>query len=251
MRYRFTIPTNRAVRVTLAQPGTNITAGDAGFAVYKVSTCLPSVGDISPKLTPIGTFGNTYHPCVDSGMYFIQVSANEKANGPLFIQLQVSDSTGAAYDHPENAYDFGVVTPHTASVDYSIDCQSIEDANEICAALFESNKYHKSSWHTFTTPDYFDYLSILLSGNKSGYFINWATQVKFGYRIYKGNARNTPITSLLSMGNCDSMMTNGYNAAYRMFKCSELETNTTYSIQIFAHEDFYNDIRLGIAVGGT
>src|SRR5690606_11596339 len=126
MWYRFTIPTNRAVRVTLAQPGTNITAGDAGFAVYKVSTCLPSVGDISPKLTPIGTFGNTYHPCVDSGMYFIQVSANEKANGPLFIQLQVSDSTGAAYDHPENAYDFGVVTPHTASVDYSIDCQSIE-----------------------------------------------------------------------------------------------------------------------------
>src|SRR5690606_9413826 len=89
------------------------------------------------------------------------------------------------------------------------------------------------------------------SGNKSGYFINWATQVKFGYRIYKGNARNTPITSLLPMGNCDSMMTNGYNAAYRMFKCSELETNTTYSIQIFAHEDFYNDIRLGIAVGGT
>src|SRR6185436_6348201 len=33
--YRFTIPTTRAIRVTLAQPGSVITAGDAGFAVYK------------------------------------------------------------------------------------------------------------------------------------------------------------------------------------------------------------------------
>jgi hypothetical protein len=32
--YKFSIPTIRAVRVTLTQPGTAITAGDVGFAVY-------------------------------------------------------------------------------------------------------------------------------------------------------------------------------------------------------------------------
>ena len=73
MWYRFTIPTTRAIRVTLAQPGTDITAGDAGFAVYKVNACTPGVADISTKLTPIGTFGNTFHPCVDSGVYYVQV----------------------------------------------------------------------------------------------------------------------------------------------------------------------------------
>ena len=50
MWYKFTIPTTRALRVTLAQPGTDITAGDAGFAVYKVNACLPEVGDISTNM---------------------------------------------------------------------------------------------------------------------------------------------------------------------------------------------------------
>src|SRR5690606_18229503 len=94
MWYKFVIPTTRTIRVTLAQPGTDITAGDAGVAVYKVNSCAPGVDKISTKLTPIGTFGNTFHPCVDSGMYYVQVSANNKANGPLYIELQVSDSTG-------------------------------------------------------------------------------------------------------------------------------------------------------------
>ena len=86
MWYKFTIPTTRAIRVTLAQPGTTVTAGDAGFAVYKINTCLPGNANISTKLTPIGTFGNTYHPCVDSGQYLIQVSSNNNANGPLCIE---------------------------------------------------------------------------------------------------------------------------------------------------------------------
>jgi hypothetical protein len=69
--YKFSIPTIRAVRVTLTQPGTTITAGDAGFAVYQTNTCLPTNAAISNKLTPIVTFGNTYHPCVPSGDYLI------------------------------------------------------------------------------------------------------------------------------------------------------------------------------------
>ena len=33
--YKFTLPTSRKVSVALAQQGTAITAGDAGFTVYK------------------------------------------------------------------------------------------------------------------------------------------------------------------------------------------------------------------------
>ena len=71
--YRFSLLTPRAVRVTLAQPGTAITAGDVGFAVYKSNNCIPGEPEISSKLTPIGTFGNTYHPCVQPGEYLVQV----------------------------------------------------------------------------------------------------------------------------------------------------------------------------------
>src|ERR1044071_3488856 len=65
--YKFSIPTTRAVRVTLAHRGSAITAGDAGFALYKTTNCLPAGTDISTKLTPLGVFGNTYHPCVEAG----------------------------------------------------------------------------------------------------------------------------------------------------------------------------------------
>jgi len=250
MWYKFTLPTTRAVRVTLAQPGTTIKAGDAGFAVYKSNICLPSNANISTKLTPIGTFGNTYHPCVDSGVYYIQVSGNNNANGLLYIDVNISDTTGALYDHPAQAYNFGVVSPNSKYVDYTIGCQSIEDASEVCTVLQNATQYHKSSWHTFTTPAYFDYLSVILSNATSSYFENWNIYKKFGYTLYKGNAVTTPIASLVSVGGCDSIETNGYYAAYKMYKCGDLEPNTTYSIQLFAHETFNSDVRLGVYTGG-
>lgn len=251
MWYKFMIPTTRTIRVTLAQPGTDITAGDAGFAVYKINACTPGVEDISTKLTPIGTFGNTFHPCVDSGMYYIQVSANEKANGPLYIELQVSDSTGALYDHPLDAYDFGILNRPNTWVNYSIGCHSIEDASEICATFPDATKYHKSSWHTFTTPAYFDFVSVLLSNSTGGYYVDYRSFLKFGYRLYKGDSKITPINSLQPIGDCDSLMTNGAQAGFKMYKCDDLEPNTTYTIQIFAHEDFNSDIRLTVSMGGS
>ena len=62
--FKFTLGTTRKIRVTLQQPGAVIQAGDAGFAVYKTNTCLPATAALSTQLTPIATFGNTFHPCV-------------------------------------------------------------------------------------------------------------------------------------------------------------------------------------------
>jgi gliding motility-associated-like protein len=253
--YKFSIPTIRAVRVTLSQPGTTITAGDVGFAVYKATNCLPGNADISSKLTPIVTFGNTYHPCVPSGDYLIQVSSNLNANGPIIIQIEISDQTGAAYDHPNQAYAFGTVGYYASKIDFNTECQSIEDATESCNAFANASDYNKSAWITFKTPGYFDYIVVMLSGTgASTYFPsnnNAATYRNFGYRLYKGNAVTTPIASLVSVGGCDSLASNGYYAGYKMYKCSDLDTSTTYSIQIFIKKDFGDDIRLGILTGGT
>ena len=252
--YKFSIPTIRAVRVTLTQPGTTITAGDAGFAVYKTTNCLPTNADISTKLTPIVTFGNTYHPCVPSGDYLIQVSSNLNANGPITIQIEISDQTGAAYDHPNQAYAFGTVKYYAQKIDFNTECQSIEDATEVCTAFANPTDYNKTAWLTFKTPSYFDYIDVQLSGTGGSYYFpsnnNAATYRSFGYTLYKGDAVTTPIASLQTIAGCDSLQSNGYYAGYKVYKCGDLDTGTIYSIQVFIKKDFGDDIRMGIVVGG-
>ncbi|MBL0355424.1 MAG: gliding motility-associated C-terminal domain-containing protein [Chitinophagaceae bacterium] len=251
--FKFSIATIRAVRVTLTQPGTTITAGDAGFAVYQTSNCLPTNAAISSKLTPIVTFGNTYHPCVPSGEYLVQVSSNFNANGPITVQVEISDQTGAAYDHPNQAYAFGTVGYYAHKIDFNTECQSIEDATEVCSAFADPYQYNKSAWLTFKTPSYFDYIVLQLSSTNGSYFPSnngQATLRTFGYTLYKGDAVTTPIGSLVAVSGCDSVQTNGYYASYRMYKCSDLDTGTTYSIQLFIKKDFADDVRWGILVGG-
>ncbi|MBC7890389.1 MAG: gliding motility-associated C-terminal domain-containing protein [Ferruginibacter sp.] len=252
--YKFSIPTIRAVRVTLTQPGTVIKAGDAGFAVYQTNTCLPTNANISTKLTPIVTFGNTYHPCVPSGDYLVQVSSKLAANGPIIIQLEISDQTGADYDHPNQAYAFGVANNFSRYIDFDTECQSIEDSSEACRSLFNYRNYNKSAWFTFTTPAYFDNLIVTLSGTGTqSYFTGGGANIlkTFGYTLYKGNAVNTAIGSLQTIDGCDSLLSNGYYCATQKYKCSDLERNTTYTIQLFFNKDFKDMLRLGIITGGS
>ncbi len=250
---KFSLPTIRAVRVTLSQPGTVIAAGNVGFAVYKDNNCLPTNDSISTKLTPIVTWGNTYHPCVPAGDYLVQVSSNLNANGPITITVEISDQTGAAYDHPVDAYAFGVADIHARRIDFETECQSIEDATEVCSVLNNYLQYHKSAWFTFTTPAYLDYLVVSVSGTGApSYFPSGAANIqkKFGYNLYRGDAVTTPIGSLTLVDGCDSMLTNGYTCATQRYGCGELLPNTTYSIQLFIHKDFSDMVRVGIITGG-
>jgi gliding motility-associated-like protein len=252
--FKFSLPTIRAVRVTLSQPGTSIAAGDVGFAVYKDNTCLPTNDSISTKLTPIVTWGNTYHPCVPAGDYLVQVSSNTNANGPITIAVEISDQTGAAYDHPVDAYAFGVANVHGRRIDFDTECQSIEDETEVCTVLNNYLQYHKSAWFTFTTPAYLDYLVVSLSGTgNSTYFTGSGPNIfkKFGYNLYRGDAVTTPINGLALVDGCDSMLTNGYRCATQQYGCGSLQPNTTYSIQIFIHKDFSDRLRVGILTGGA
>jgi hypothetical protein len=78
----------------------------------------------------------------------------------------------------------------------------------------------------------------MLSGT-NGYF-STGSSVKhtFGYRLYKGNAANTPVSSLTALDGCDSLQSNGYYAGYKMYTCAQLERNTTYTVQLFYKETF-------------
>lgn len=243
--YKFTLSTTRSIRVKLMQPGSAITAGDAGFAVYKTEDCLPTGTDISSKLTPIITFGNTYHPCVEPGEYLVQVSSKLAASGSLYIEVEAG-ATDALYDNPESAYEFGTLVSKMTVVNYNLSCQSLEDADEICDGLGTYETYNKSTWHTFTTPDYLDYLGLFLSSNGT----TFPSTQKIGFRLYEGDA-TAGLSGLTEIGSCDSMMTNGYYPGRKMYECGEIEPSTTYTLQLFFPTTFDADIRVAVAYGGT
>lgn len=247
--YKFKIPTTRSIRVSLAQPGSTIQAGNVGFAVYKTSACLPGNAELSTKLSPIETFGNTFHPCVGEGEYYIQVASNNNANGAIYITIEVADPLPALYDKASNPQQFGILkTQRTLRADFDVDCQGIDSLWENCQPQTSFKDFTKSTWHTFTTPAYFDYLGILLSEttgqwNRPDYTV--------GYRLFEGNSETTPIEDLVQVSGCDSLRTNGYYPGQKAYKCGELKPNTTYTIQLIYHKDFVKTMRLCVTWDGT
>ena len=247
--YKFTLPTTRSVRVSLLQPGSAIQAGNVGFTVYKTSICLPGNAEISTKLSPIETFGSTFHPCVADGDYYVQVTSNTNANGPVYLTVELADGSPAPYDKPTTAYQFGDLSPNQQVFkDVDIDCQSIDDANEVCLPTTSFKDYTKSIWYTFKTPAYFDYLNTWFSSINTPY---GAPSIKIGYRIYQGDATTTPVVGLTQIGGCDSLITDLYAIDKKQYKCGALNPNTTYTIQLLFHKDFINTIRIGVDWKGS
>ncbi|MEO6498632.1 MAG: PKD domain-containing protein [Mucilaginibacter sp.] len=246
--YKFSIPTTRSVRVSLLQPGSAIQAGNVGFTVYKTSTCIPGNAEISTKLSPIETFGSTFHPCVGEGEYYVQVTSNNNANGVVYVTVELTDGSPALYDKPATACQFGNLTlTQQAFKDVDLECQSIDDAAEVCLPATSFKDYTKSMWYTFTTPAYFDYLNTWFANISLPY---GTPTIKVGYRIYQGDATNTPLTSLIQLGGCDSLMTDLYVLDKKQYKCGVLQPNTTYTVQLLFHKDFKSTIRFGVEWNG-
>ncbi len=248
--YKFTLPTTRSVEVFLKQPSVIIEDGDVGFSVYKASACLPSDAQISSKLTPIAKFASSKYPCLEASDYYVQLSANESANGPVFIMLEIAEPDPAPYDKPATASKFGkIAMNNTTSVEYTVGCQSIDNVSEVCLANSSFKDYTQSTWHTFTTPDYYDFIRLLISGNGSNPADH--SQTKIGFRLFEGDISTTPLASLIQVGGCDSLMYKNNAADYRLYKCGTLKTNTTYTVQLLYPTSFANAFRFAVAQRGT
>jgi hypothetical protein len=243
MLYKFSLPTTRGARISLAQPGSGIQAGNVGFAVYKANTCIPGNAQISTKFSPIEIFGSSFHPCVEPGDYLVQVTSNLNANGPVFITVELGEPSPALYDKPANALQLGILTAFQQKFqDVDISCQTIDDANEVCLSTTSFKDYTKSIWYTFTTPAYLDYLDTWMGVTTVG---GGYPTVKVGYRLYQGDATTTPVASLIQKGGCDSLLTDYYVLDKKTYKCGDLLPNTTYTVQLLFHKDFVQTIRVG------
>lgn len=239
--YKFTIATTRAVRVELKQPiPTTIGESDAGFTVYKTTSCLPNASAIAPaKLTPLNKFGNTFNECVTEGTYYIQVGCKQIDSGSVFIQLDVNyPYNSVSFDNGLIAYDFGSLAnensfyPNNNGVEIDLGCYSIDDSSEPqCNDLgANSNEYTQTIWEVFTTDSDIDALRYEIyceTANAIG---------KVGANIYSGNAITTPISALSLVGSCNVIQTSENSWQGFTLPCS-LPPNTTYSIQLFVHKD--------------
>jgi gliding motility-associated-like protein len=243
--FKFSLPTQRSVRVNLSQPGSTIQAGNVGFAVYKTNNCVPGNTALSSQLSPIETFGNTYHPCVGSGEYYVQVTSNTEANGPVFISVEIDSAAPAEHDFSNKPGKFGKLgAARTVISTFDVGCQSIDNAAEICTSGSSFEGYNKSTWHTFTTPDFYDYLAILI-GESGGVWGSPGYTV--GYRLFEGDVEVAGQNGITLVGQCDSLKpSSGYYIDWKYYKCGQLKTNTTYSVQLTYHKDFYKRLILVI-----
>lgn len=247
--YKFSISTNRKVTLRLRQAGNTIVAGDVGFAVYYTPGCLPGVPSLSSKLTALETFGNTFHPCVDSGTYFVQVSAKSRANGIIYLEL-ITETTAVSYDNMVSAYDFGIMDTHRKAINYGVACHSTEAGEEVCRNALGVAGPYKTSWHVFTTPLYSDYIDIAFSGN-AGYFTGAGMDETVGVRVFRGDARNSSFSTLVPLLPCDTFQSDGVTVATKRLSCNMLLPNTVYSVQLIFKNSFNYNIKVGIFAGGT
>ncbi len=250
--FKFTLPTARKCTLTLKQPTPLIAGNDAGFTIYLANSCFPTSQQADDALLASQTlFGWSANPCLKAGDYLVQVSANNSANGPVFIELQLQDPNPALYDKPNNAYDFGTINntfPNCeVSVDVPLGCHSLDASSEICPALGSS--YSQSIWYTFTTDSYFDYMGIAIGSNG-----NWFSSDQiFGYRLYQGDAKTQPLSALTLIDGCKNDTLTQYvnQFAVHDYRCGALVPNTNYTVQIIAHKDLAEVLRLTIERIGT
>lgn len=238
--YKFTIPTARAVRLTLAQPGTAIPQDAVGFTVYKTTTCPTDLSSVeAAKLTPINKFGNSYNPCLAPGTYYVQITSKLSVQDLLFISLDVQYPTLLTqYDLTTGAYNFGTVSGTGMSpVVYDIGCQTLDDAAETCPALASGN-FTQSTWHVFRTDSWVDWMAMEVGKN------SWdGTPLPFGFRLLQGDVRVSAPGGLPVIDGCDSLGQSG-SAPARVYYPCVLQPNTTYSIQVFWHKDQQATVRL-------
>lgn len=243
--FKFHLETARAVNLALKQPGILIPEDGAGFAVYYTNTCLPSLTDIpGAKLTPLSKFGSSYNPCLPPGDYLIQVGAKLASVDDIFMQLTISaPGVLSTYDERANAQNLGTLSGGWDSYSYDVGCLSIESATETCAAL--TSEYTQSSWHVFTTDNKVDLVRFEMS---EGTFTG---DLHVGFKVYRGDARTTPIASLTLVEDCSELtQTSSGQWVGKTFLCDFLP-NTKYSIQIFYHKDYSNTVNYRLYEKGS
>ncbi len=190
-------------------------------------------------------FGSSAYPCMKPGEYLVQITSLASSKGKLYVELDL-DYPGVSYDNPETAYNFGILTGNKC-LEYTkikFGCYTLKDNNERCSDM--NADFTQSAWYTFTTDNYFDYLSIAYR-----FISGLDKKEKIGFKLYKGNSLTDPFSSLQLIDGCSSDDLSSNIFKYKHFICDKLLPNTSYSIQILANKSLTDEFELCIQKIGT
>jgi gliding motility-associated-like protein len=227
--YSFYIPTTRNVELRLTQQDSAIPQIFAGFSIYKAKECLYNKGNISTQLTPIAKFGASGNTCLQSGFYYIQVAAKNRAKGELWVELTLDDAVSPSFDHYNSPHDFGIMNNESKTEYFDLTCLSITKEEETGIG---NTSYNKSLWVKVNFPkNGFMYQLSLINNNRHD----------FGYRIF-----TSPPTSDSVLGSKPftyHTYRSGFSNQIRLVeeKCYDGSTDQTFYVQlIFKNETQYN-----------
>ena len=251
--YRFETKTRRSVSIQLRQMDSAITQNAVGLVVYRTDKCLPNPGMVSTYLPAISKFGSSVNTCLQEGVYYVQVCANNTAKDSIWLELTLDVPSPNDYDKAKDAYDFGVIGTGVKSISLHAGCQSIDSVGELNKDIGANYKdFNQSAWFTFTTPGYIDVLLNKIDiVNTQGF----NDTVFIGYQLFEGDAK-TDVASLKSVGNivkytkaCDPAKYMQCQSFKPVFGCA-LKANKVYSIKLLFRKDADFDLNLDINILG-
>lgn len=145
---KFSTATTRSVTLTLRQHDSAIAQNAVGFTIYSGSQCHPTPDEIAQDLPALTKFGFTATTCLPAGDYLVQVSANQRAQDSIWVELDLAPPV-ADYDQAQTAYDFGKVTTKT-SQRFRFYCTSVDSTPEV--EFYQGKEFRHSVWARFSAP---------------------------------------------------------------------------------------------------
>jgi hypothetical protein len=258
--FKFYLGARRGVDIELKQHTNAIATRDAGFTTFYTNSCLPGqLEATAAKITTLNQFGSSFHPCMDPGWYYIQVSAKARAAGKLFIQITTSyphrhpTVVNAEYDACDSAYDFGdqIVGGYgnqTAYRDFELGCYTIDDSSEYFQDIGNNYEaYNQSAWFKFTANGDNDYTQLSL-GNATHCRLGLTDT--FAYRLFKGDCSSGFIlldSGVSDFGNASRCYGN-CGTSYPVvlpYPC-QFDSGETYMVQFLFHYDLDETLRLRV-----
>ncbi|MGZ5243451.1 MAG: T9SS type B sorting domain-containing protein [Bacteroidia bacterium] len=236
--FEFETQTARDVTIELRQRDTLISQDAVGITIYQSNSKVqpPNLGEVNKDLVPISKFGSTGNTCLTPGKYYVQVSAKQKANAEIWLNIVVNHASPAYYDQAKNAFQYGKLK-NSHHLNFDIGCLGIDDRSEFMPAL--GPDYNQTAWFTFQTDNYSDIVAFAFSIYASSK--NMEDSVLMGYRLYKGDARNAfgnlkRIDSAVFKTFCDpNNWGNCGQLGERKYVCG-IQPDTVYSIQLLFHK---------------
>lgn len=239
--YKFTIAVARNVTISLSTVGSSTSIDLVSMAVYNQGDCSPFPNNTTlNQILSLDATGIKVKNCLAPGTYLVQVGAKAGFTAEAMLTVSVAPGVGnVSYDLGAGAYDFGIVGLEN-SVQYIVECQTIDNtAEQNCPALSAAGQqtadYTQSTWHTFTTGNWVDYIGILLEPAGAPTLTNAVV----GYWLFEGDVRTgAPLTLM------DGCKVLDYPSANSQEYICELQPNTTYTVKLLFHKSLVADINL-------